>query len=758
VQVKSGGYNAEYGRSTGSVISVITKSGGNEFHGGVFGYFDSDSLQSSLKAAPEVGAISGTFQTVDYTRSDYGADLGGYFVRDKLWFFAAYDRVDNSDNNKVLKSAGIPGAPAKGDILTTDETGDLWAAKLTWRITANHSLTASGFGDPYSSSGVIPGASLASTPLHYEGTVETGGDNYSVNYDGIFGQNLVVSARWAQHNEKYIMNGPGKEVTGYLDYSNPLGDGTVIWGWDDNVAGIGYYEDQNYSRDQYNIDASYFVGNLAGSHEFKVGYEYEEVGVNVNRAYTTGELIGRYVLGGEYYYLHRFFLNEKPDNPYTLTTADIANPLVIQTPSKNEAYYLQDTWQVANNLSLALGIRHGRQRLYNSDGGVSADIKDEWAPRIGFVWDAAGNGKSKVFGHWGYFYETIPMDMVIRSFGNEITAFTYNFSDQVGDVAQDLDAPQYPAIYGGGFSTVDPNLRGQYIEEYVVGAEYEFAFNWAAGIKYINRQLPRVIEDSLDEVGDYPIGNPGSGLLEYSYDIGYAFGLNDVAHPMSPPERTFKGVELTLQKRFSNNFQFLTSFLWSKLEGNYDGTFQASTGQLDPNLNSAYDFWDFSVHNEGKLSNDQPFQFKFDGSYRFNFGLNIGLSAYYRDGKPITAMGYSFPYQNWENYLSYRGAFGNVDSQYEADLHFGYPLKLGGDLELNFLVDIFQIFNRQGETMRNMRYTTSNTEIHVVDWFTGTALPPIEGGDYSQSDNRAFDTANNWQDPRTIRLGLRFSF
>ena len=80
-----------------------------------------------------------------------------------------------------------------------------------------------------------------------------------------------------------------------------------------------------------------------------------------------------------------------------------------------------------------------------------------------------------------------------------------------------------------------------------------------------------------------------------------------------------------VKKRFSNNFQFIASALWSRLEGNYDGNFQASTGQLDPNLNSAYDYADFSVNNNGRLSNDRPSQFKLDGYYRFDFGL-AGLS------------------------------------------------------------------------------------------------------------------------------------
>jgi len=777
VQVKSGSYSAEYGRATGSMINVITKSGGNEFHGDVFGYYTGDSMQSDKKGAAASGAVSGTAVRQGFVRSDYGADLGGYIVKDRLWFFAAYDRVDNTDDWEVTQDFTSVGGPPEGDVLPEDITSDLWSAKLTWRITANQSLSAGAFADPTDDSGAL--YALSGPPTHYLATITTGGNNYSINYDGIFGQNLVVSARLAQHNEENTTDGPGIAMTAYYDQSNPLGNGTRTYGWDDTGSGIGYVENQDFSRDQYNVDVSYFVGNFAGSHEFKVGYEYEDLGVTNTSLYTGPEgsnnvgnqLVWRFYSSSRgYYYAHEFFMNERVPVD-EITASDIAASRAIDTPSKNYAWYVQDTWQVLNNLSLNLGIRNDRQKLYNMFGEVSADIKDEWAPRLGFVWDALGNGKSKVFGHWGYFYESIPMDIVIRSFGGEIDAFIYNYSDDPNDFLPAPDLLGSARIRGGGVSRVDPGTQGQYIEEWVIGGEYEFAPNWAAGIKYINRSLPRVIEDALAIDGDYYIGNPSEGEMVQTYDAAYWYSYpggpgeclngdpNCHLHDIPAPVRDFTGVELTLQKRFSNNFQFLTSFLWSKLEGNYDGNFQASTGQQDPNLNSAYDYYDFSVNNNGRLSNDRPFQFKFDGSYRFDFGLNIGMSAYYRDGTPITAMGYHNWYRNWELYLSERGAFGRVDSQWEADLHFGYPLKLGSNLELNILLDVFQVFNNQDTTLNSLRYTVSQ-DYDVIDPHTGQNYPALtpENMDARPPTNASFNTPSRWQNPRSYRLGLRFSF
>ena len=791
VQVKTGSYSAEYGRATGGVINVITKSGGNEFHGDVFGYYDSDSLQSDLSAEAAAGAEGSSFTRPGYTRKDYGVDLGGYIAKDKLWFFVAYDKVDNSSTIASTQdfSSIIDGAPFAGQEFDRQTDRDLWAAKLTWRINDNHSLSFSGFGDPTDQTGVLPDSAdftLAGPPQEYIGDITTGGTDYSFNYDGVFGQNWVVSARAAQHNEENKRSGAGTGSPGLLDQTRT----PTVAGWDgapSGDSGFWFYQDQEFGRDQYNLDVSYFLSNFGGSHEFKAGYEYEKISVkNANWNGGTGQRIYRYTCvdsdtrdcqGSPYYYNHRIYLNSPDLDPTQLTPGDINAPLTVDTKADNYAYYLQDSWQILDNLSASLGVRIGEQKLYNGDGGVSADINDNVAPRIGLVWDFMGDGRSKAFAHYGKFYETIPMDIVIRSFGGEISIFSYNLSEDPNEVANDPTVR--PArILGGGFSNVDPGVKGQYIEEWVLGAEYEIMQDWAVGIKYIKRDLGRIIEDALTADGDYYIGNPSEGLMEGTYDIGAAYGLNSVLHLLPKPTRKFEGLELTLTKRFSNNFQFIASALFSTLEGNYDGTFQASTGQLDPNLNSAFDYYDFSVHNTGKLSNDRRQQYKFDGIYRFDFGLTAGLSAYWRDGTPITAMGFSVPYNNYEYYLSERGAFGRVDSQYEADIHLGYPLKLPGDLELNFLVDIFNVLDRQGETRRSQRYTTRDWEssdlvteygltYNVIDWATGTPLPAITpaeargnpaNGDRVLQNPEEFNKATRWQDPRTIRLGLRLSF
>ncbi len=776
VQVKTAGYNAEYGRSTGGILNVITKSGGNEFHGDVFAYYDSDDLQNNLKAEPDAGAATGSVKTTGQTNADYGFDLGGFFIKDKLWFFGAYDRVDNETNLASVEdfSQFVPGAPALNDPFTRTLERDLYAGKLTWLAHPSHTVAASFFGDPSMQEGVLTDTlgnpvSLAGPSTHYDQTLETGATDYVVNYDGIFTNNLIGNVRVAQHSEEATVGGAGRDLVGFIDETDPLGDGTTTWGWAGapNPSGIGNYADQEFTRDQYRADLTLFVEDILGQHEFKGGYEYEEIGVVNANSNSGGQRIYRFNCSAfrcpdnpeqDYYYRHRYYVSSQID-PYAATTGDMVNPLAVDTKADNYAYFLQDTWRPASNFTVNLGARMEIQRLYDAFGNVSADIDDNLAPRVGLVWDPRNDGQSKVFAHWGYFYETIPMDIVIRSFGGEISVFAYNFSQELANVAGDRAVNRNSSTLGGGVSLVDPAVEGQYIEEVILGGEMEVADNMAVGLKLIRRELNNVIEDALAADGNYFIGNPGKGLMQGTYDIGYAYGYNYTLHSLDIPTREFEGVEVTLRKSLSNNYQFLTSLLWSETSGSYDGTFQASTGQLDPNLNSAFDYYDFSVNNQGLLWGDRTWQAKFDGSYQWDFGLTTGVSAHWMSGVPMTAMGYSAAYASNEYYLSRRGAFGRTDDVYEANLHLGYPIELGGDKQINLLFDVFNLLDRQGELTRDTDYTTADADVYQpIDWVTGATTTIVPGDPATPPTNPGWNTAQTWQAPRFVRVGVRFSF
>ena len=100
VEFKSGGYEAEYGGAQGGILNVVTKSGGNEFHGDAFGYFNANGLQATNKHLNELTSAG---IPTGFTKDDFGADVGGYIMKDRLWFFGAYDHVHNSQDTQVTQ-------------------------------------------------------------------------------------------------------------------------------------------------------------------------------------------------------------------------------------------------------------------------------------------------------------------------------------------------------------------------------------------------------------------------------------------------------------------------------------------------------------------------------------------------------------------------------------------------------------------------------------------------------------------------------
>jgi outer membrane receptor protein involved in Fe transport len=757
VEVKTGGLPAEYGRLTGGLINAITKSGGNEFKGDVFGFYEGGSLKSDDSTASQRPLT--TTQVVDTTKkADYGLDLGGYFIKDKLWFFAAYDRVDRSDETTVIGHLAAPGSPAVGDVIPQDRTQDLYSGKLTWRINSNNNLSASIFGDPETRTGNV--FVISGPPITWRGERKLGSDDYVARYDGVFGGSWVLEGLYGKHQEKDETTGPGSQHAQLIDQT--VTPNTTS-------QGFGFYQDQTFEREVWKGDVSKFLGNF----EIKFGGDSETTkAVNNNWNGGAGQRIYKLRLSdGTIYYRHRYYVNDRAPgyNRADPSTWVIAAPLTSEPQSDSTAAYAQTSWKVAPNFTLNVGFRWEEQAVKGRDGSTAFKLNDNYSPRVAFVWDPQANGRSKLFASFGRYYENIPMDINIRAFGGEISCFCYNFSPDPANYLGDPNAPASSRLLGGSTEPVDPSLKGQYIDEIQVGYEYEIAPNFALGITGTHRKLGRVIEDFLTPSGEYFIANPGEGT--YGKEMTFYYDYTAVAAPKA--ERKYTGIELNAKKRYSNGWQMYASYLWSKLEGNYDGTFQNSTGQLDPNINSAFDYADFLINADGKLSNDRTHVVKVFGSYTVQAGalegLNIGGSAYWESGTPLTAYGYSRAYANWEYYLTPRGSVGRGPSDYEMNLNLMYPLKIG-DYELQFLVDVFNLLDRQSIRQYDQRYnrisdgTCAGVPVCNGDGgllHDGASLTPVE----QLGDARA--TATNpdflhkgtvFTQPRSIRVGLRFRF
>lgn len=759
VEVKTGGLPAEYGRTTGGVLNVITKSGSNIFRGSGFAFGEGGALQSDDSTRDERPET--TTQVVDTASlGDYGGELGGFLVKDRLWFYGAYDHVRERRDTTVIRdlTADAPGAPPVDAVIPATINTDLFAGKLTYKASAGQTLTATVMGDPRKREGNV--FTIAGPESTWKGTRETGSTDAVGKYEGVFGSRFFVQAQVGRHNEKDNTTGQGRNIPLLID--NTVSPAAL-------TGGFGFFQDQTFDRTVYKAD----VTNYLGGHSIKAGADFEDISAVNNNFNSGGQRIYKFATaGGVTYYRHRFYIDDTVPNfsRDDESTWSLADPLTTEPDTRNTSFYVQDSWAAGGGLTVNAGIRWEAQNVRDRHNSSAFTLYDNWAPRVGVVWDVTRNNRSKLYANWGRFYESVPLDINIRAFGGEITCFCYNFSADPSDIFHDPAAPRSRGLLGGT-TPVDPDLRGQYINEVIAGFEYELGRDIVVGAKYTHRDLGRIIEDFLViSEGNYFIANPGEG-------IGTDVTFYDYSTAPAPKaRRDYDGFELNARKRFSNNWQFLASAVFSKLEGNYDGTYQASTGQLDPNINSAYDYADFLINADGKLSNDRKVQIKMDGSYEVSRGalngLNIGASTYWYSGLPLNAYGYSFLYQNWEYYLAPRGSVGRGPSDWEASINFRYPIRLGGSKRLTLQADIFNLFDRQKPYLLDERYNLAvddvcagipesacNGDNGILP--SGNNLTPV----YTIGDPRSSATnpdylrkAIGFTAPRSIRLGVRLSF
>jgi hypothetical protein len=761
VEVKTGGLGAEYGRMTGGAVNVVTKSGGNDFHGGGFGFFEHAQASSIASQVPQT---STTTTTIPRT-ADYGGNLGGYIAKDKIWFFGAYDRVQRRDDATVIRTLTAPGSPGVGTVVPLDRTSDLFSGKLTFKGSQAHTFIVSVFGDPNSRKGNV--FAVAGPPSTWEGTLDQGGTDTVGRYEGVFGGRTMLQVQGAQHREKTQYGGAGATTARFTDSTvSPA----------QNSGGFGGFNNQEFKRNVVKGDMT----NYWGSHTIKIGGDWERVDATVNRfAGGAGQSVFKLrSTAGVIYYRHRYYVDDKSAGFSRTDTSTwvIASPLTAEPRTINQSFYAQDSYKVASGLSLNYGVRWESQNVQDRGKSSAFKLSKNWAPRVGFVWDPTDTGKSKIYANWGRFYENIPMDINIRAFGGEQTAFSYNFSPDPASFLPVPNTPSRSSLLGNGIEPVDPELKGQYIDEVLGGFEYEVLPNATLGVRVTRRNLGRVIEDFLvPSTGGYFIANPGEGTL------GKSLGFYDfvTTAPAPAATRKYTAAEFSMRKRYINNWQLMGSYVWSKLEGNYDGTFQSSTGQLDPNINSAFDYADFMVNAQGPLSGQRQHQFKLDGSYTVGSGaangLNFGGSFHVYSGTPLTAYGYSFAYQNSEYYLTPRGSLGTGPKDYEADIHVGYPVKIGASGKADILLDIFNVLNRQGITLLDQRY---NLQQNGACAGVPEAVCNGDGGFIAKPNStdpvasladpratapnpdflKAAANSNSATLPRAIRFGIRLTF
>jgi len=221
-------------------------------------------------------------------------------------------------------------------------------------------------------------------------------------------------------------------------------------------------------------------------------------------------------------------------------------------------------------------------------------------------------------------------------------------------------------------------------------------------------------------------------------------------------------VEFTATKRFSKNYQFIASYTYSSLIGNYEGLFRNDNGQADPNITSLFDLVSLLKNTYGRLPNDRPHQFKFNGSYQTPFKVMLSGNFYMQSGSPFNQLIPHPVYGNNEGFGVQRGTatvpfvpiqdpnFPNVVNSvgthrtplnYNLDLGFYYPIKIGEKKEFRLSADWFNVTNAQRAIALDQTYLINSGV---------TGVPPVS--------NPFWGSALVVQAPSQWRFGAKFSF
>jgi Carboxypeptidase regulatory-like domain/TonB-dependent Receptor Plug Domain len=317
VEVKTGGYQAEYGRALGGVINVITKSGGNQFHGDGFVYYDARNLTASPVVTPQDSVIA-EMRTDDYKRTDFGLDLGGSLVKDRLWFFGAYNRVNLTA--KVSRYVSTPYVSAS-DQFPLDGTDNLYSGKLTWNLGTGTTIVGTIFSDPTSNKGAagsdprqgIAGINVPPVtnrdPTTWNSTRQIGAIDFGARLNQIFGSRALLTLQGSRHQDQYRLVAPNLVRTDDFTCSGGTADQPCDPPPVPNVSTGGYgvvggaTNHNRSSRDQYRGDLSLYLGD----HEIKLGGDYQKANTDALSYFSGGSQVRIYNKTGVTYYQHSFF-------------------------------------------------------------------------------------------------------------------------------------------------------------------------------------------------------------------------------------------------------------------------------------------------------------------------------------------------------------------------------------------------------------------------------------------------------------------
>ena len=723
VEIKNSGIQAEHGGALGGVVNVVMRKGTNNYHGSVFSYFENDAMDAhpstfsryDPNSAQQVaGPGAGTFLTdpnfqeyvpkTDKTSDIFpGFTFGGPIWKDRLFGFMAFNPEFNQLERGVDYSASQdPTLQPLGLVKFSQNQQTYYTyGRIDAAVTKKLRLYGSWLYQLQKLSGeLLPFPDASNGDANISAAVQPGNFSHGLGYtapnsttnvgaDYNINSRLILTGRFGYYFENYHDFGYPEVGTltnftanglGATDASgNPLPSDYQRPGGFFNISNSPNFTTHNASKaSQVDVDLAWFKSGWKGTHNFKFGYQLNHLSNTISQHYNVPR-VDFYVGSGSSY---------TPQGPVGAANCApfIAAHKVCQgqfgyvsvydfgsagnVASNNHSFFFQDSWSIAKGLTINAGLRVEKEGLPAENqptGGINTPINFGWgdkiAPRVGVAWDPLHNGKMKIFGGYGQFYDVMKLNLAISSFGGQFWQQCYYALDtpNIASIAPVFGANHRYCVgpdatsqanFGGttpagltflenqNFRTfpttcstctnteegVAPGLKPYKQHEYTLGVDYQLTPTLAFEARYDRRRLDHVIEDSSifnPNIGEtFVIVNPGQGI-DHTFSGFYNFlaGLSpsdpgaSTCTPKTapscpnilPPQRNYDGIEFRLTKASTHHWSGMFSYTYSRLYGNYTGL--TSSDQADggggrnaPNNGRAFDEPFFSWDANGKSS------------------------------------------------------------------------------------------------------------------------------------------------------------
>jgi hypothetical protein len=799
-QIKTGGYSAVYGRTTGGVINATSKSGSNDWEFGVGVAFEPGSLYDEGKISrggagfgngaggPGTGRVFRNTTKNEVDLFEYWVTAGGPIIEDRLFFYGIVNPRETEQRFQSETSGTNEfAAPDQFSVFDYPASDNIfWGGKIDWDITDYHRLSVWGFDAQRdgldkrfefdAETGTIGAATETFTRLR-------GSKAHSVSYRGTFLDQFTVSGMWGVVEAQYT--------------NNPAGDPTLCPSVDDErfptpanpITGCGpggTFGTDSDENTQMRFDLEWAVGD----HVVRVGYDQQDRD-SVNLQSDIGG--GRWVYstlapnGSVQGNAGPIFINNTGDpveyaQLRVFTNAEFGGAF----NSELEAYYIEDEWQLNDNLVLYIGARQDTLTNFGTTGVAFADFEQEWAPRLGMSWDPVGDGANRVYGTWGRYFLPMANNTNFRvgsGVSDTTTYYTYtgvNTTDGtptgLTPLGGQLDANN-PVVNSAGAPPTKAQFQAAeadafYKDELILGYERYLENGDSASVRVIRREVGVTLDDYcgiLANQGYCTMINPGSGGSWEDLDGNFEFhSAEDIGIPEGDNEYTAVQLEY---RHTGDRMDWTLGYNWSRSVGNFEGAVKSDITQADAGITQDFDFPALMDGAFGYLPNDRRHAFKFYGSYRITENLIAGWASSLISGRPLSTVGAGYPDTGANVFGSYgdtyylftntcntptgvgpcpidaaqedkiyrftgRGNAGRTPwlTSLDASLTYGFEV---ANVGMTATLQVFNVFDIQEPLMFNEHAEARRSEGNPNEWF---------GAVYA------------WQEPRHVRLSLQARF